>query len=70
MRGLGGLTIAGSLLVAAALTGGCATGAKATGQPSRMAWAELTERQRGIGRDRPCSAKKTDGSGSSYKSAS
>ena len=40
MRGTPGLTAAGSLLVAIALTGGCATGQPASG-PSRMAWAEL-----------------------------
>jgi superoxide dismutase, Cu-Zn family len=41
MRGLWGMTIAGSLLGGAALVSGCATGAKAAGDPSRMAWAEL-----------------------------
>jgi Cu-Zn family superoxide dismutase len=41
MRGLKGMTIAASLLGGAALVSGCATGAKAAGNPSRMAWAEL-----------------------------
>ena len=41
MRGFWGMTIAGSLLAGAALVSGCATGAKATGEPSRTAWAEL-----------------------------
>lgn len=41
MRGARGLTAAGSLLVAIALTGGCATGGPAASEPSRMAWAEL-----------------------------
>lgn len=40
MRGTRGLTAAGSLLVAIALTGGCASGPPASA-PSRMAWAEL-----------------------------
>jgi Cu-Zn family superoxide dismutase len=35
------MTIAGSLLVGGALVTGCATGAKAASEPSRMAWAEL-----------------------------
>ena len=40
MRGTRGLMAAGSLLVAIALTSGCATGQSAS-EPSRMAWAEL-----------------------------
>ena len=43
MRGLVWMTMAGSLLVGAALIGGCATGAKAADQPSRMAWGELRD---------------------------
>jgi len=37
------MMLAGSLLVGAALISGCTTGAKAAGQPSRMAWAELRD---------------------------
>ena len=44
MRGTRGLTAAGSLLVAIALTGGCASGQPASA-PSRMAWAELKNAQ-------------------------
>ena len=44
MRGTRGLTAAGSLLVAIALTGGCASGQPASA-PSRMAWAELKNTQ-------------------------
>jgi len=41
MRRLWGISAAGSLLVAAVLAGGCATGTPAASEPSRMAWAEL-----------------------------
>lgn len=41
MRGMREMTVAGSLLVAAALTGGCASGGLSASEPSLMAWAEL-----------------------------
>jgi superoxide dismutase, Cu-Zn family len=43
MRGLVGMTMAGSLLVGVALISGCGTGARAADQPSRMAWAEVRD---------------------------